>query len=89
VIEYLYEAAQALQHPDTASRWEHYLRWASDCWQGRADQVIATLEKQLAEKIDGGAASSEVPQAVSRTITYLTNNRPRMDYPRYRREGLR
>jgi len=83
VIEYLYEAAQAL-HSDTASRWEQYLRWAGDCWQGGVDRVIAALEKQLAERID----DSQVQEVVPRTITYLTNNRARMNYPRYRQEGL-
>jgi hypothetical protein len=43
----------------------------------------------LALPLPGPGQSDTGPrEAVQRTRTYLTNNRSRMDYPRYRREGL-
>lgn len=89
VIEYVYEAAKAL-YPDVASRWQHYVLWASACWQGNVEQVLATLAERLAAPITAPAVSAEADphEALRRTMTYLTNNVSRMDYPRYRREGL-
>lgn len=89
VIEYVYEAAKAL-HADEASWWQQYLTWATACWQGEADRVIADLQQWQAHL---GVPPKEVSDTdprkiVSTTITYLTNNQARMAYPRYRREGL-
>jgi len=89
VVEYLYEAAQAL-YPDAALRWQNYVKWASACWEGRVQQVIAMLKERLPPPSITPAASEETEtyEALRRTATYLANNRSRMDYPRYRREGL-
>jgi hypothetical protein len=89
VVEYLYEAAKSL-HQDVAARWTQYVDWARACWQGNVDQVLEQLQRQLRLIVANAAASADAdPQkTVQRTLTYLTNNRPRMDYPRYRREGL-
>jgi hypothetical protein len=86
IVEYLYEAAKAL-HPDPAARWAAYLAWAQACWQGDVSQVLDDLLRQ--ESLGAEAGASETTLAVlGRTRTYLTHNRERMDYPRYRREGL-
>jgi hypothetical protein len=88
VIEYLYEAAKAL-YQDAAMRWQHYVEWAGACWQGDVEQVIATLQKHLPmARAPNNPQELEAQQAVRRTIVYLTNNRSRMNYPHYRREGL-
>ncbi len=89
LVEYLYEAAQAL-HADLTARWTQYVAWARACWQGNVKQVLEQLQDHLRLPGVGRVASTEVdPQKIAqRTLTYLTNNRPRMDYPRYRREGL-
>lgn len=89
VVEYLYEASKAL-HQDTASRWDQYLVWARACWQGNVNQVLEQSRQQLQLIVAGAATSADGdPRSiVQRTLTYLTNNRLRMDYPRYRREGL-
>lgn len=88
VIEYLYEAAKAL-YQDAALRWQHYVQWAGACWQGDVEQVIATLQTHLPmARAPNSPKEMEAQEAVRRTIVYLTNNRSRMDYPHYRREGL-
>jgi len=90
VLTYVYLAAKAVL-TTAAGRWSQYLDWAEACWQGRVAEVIAELrtwQEQL-----GPLPTEEVPESdprrvVARTLTYLENNRARMDYPRYRREGL-
>lgn len=81
VVEYLYEAAQAV-HQDVASRWQQYVNWASACWQGRAEQVLDDLARSMA------TADAETAERLRTTHTYLSNNRARMNYAQYRREGL-
>lgn len=89
VVEYIYEAAKAL-HQDVAARWTQYVAWAGACWQGNVDQVLEELQHQLRLMVANTpvSAESDPQKIVRRTLTYLTHNRPRMDYPRYRREGL-
>lgn len=89
VVEYVYEAAKVL-HEDVAARWTQYVAWARACWQGNVDQVLEELQHQLRLMAASAPACVEAdPQkTVQRTLTYLTNNRPRMHYPHYRREGL-
>jgi hypothetical protein len=89
VVEYLYEAAKALHPDEPAPRWQQYVAWATACWQGRVAEVIA----ELVPRAEAGEASLDPPQRelaarLRTTATYLSNNAQRMDYPRYRREGL-
>jgi hypothetical protein len=91
VVEYVYEAAKAIED-NPVSRWRQYVSWANACWQGKVDEVIEDLRRHLpqstedVEPADEGATETE--RAIRRAGTYLTNNRTRMEYPRYRREGL-
>jgi len=89
VVEYLYEAAKAL-YQDIAARWTAYVDWARACWQGNVDHVIEQLRNRGESKVTGAFTSAEQDprKTVERTQGYLTHNRLRMDYPRYRREGL-
>jgi hypothetical protein len=91
VVEYVYEAAKAIED-DAVSRWQQYVPWASACWQGNVDEVLEDLQRHLPsstgdrELADQGTTETE--KVIRRTCTYLTNNRTRMEYPRYRRGGL-
>jgi hypothetical protein len=91
VLTYVYLAAKAVL-TTAAGRWSQYLDWAEACWQGRVAEVIAEL-RTWQEQLGPLPADEEVPESdprrvVARTLVYLEHNRPRMDYPRYRREGL-
>lgn len=91
VLTYIYLAAKAVL-TTAAGRWSQYLDWAEACWQGRVAAVIADLQTWQ-EQLGPLPAEEEVPESdprrvVARTRTYLEHNRARMDYPRYRREGL-
>ncbi len=88
IVEYLYEAAKVL-HTDLSRRWTQYVAWASACWQGKVPQVLEELQRCLSDlPMAAESTQVELQKTLQRTLTYLTHNRPRMDYPRYRRDGL-
>jgi hypothetical protein len=89
-VQYLYSAAEVWETNDQR-RWARYLELAEAVWQGRTDQVIEQLHGELAQR---GVAFEEAlhmespHEPLATAARYLANNRERMDYPRYRREGL-
>jgi hypothetical protein len=91
VLCYVYLAAWAVGDRDE-QRWSLYLDWLRSCWQGRVDSVIEALclgQGQLGPPPPGEELPSSDPRRlVAEALTYLRNNRERMDYPRYRRQGL-
>ena len=90
VVCYLFAAAQAVGAE--GERWPLYGTWLRACWQGRVAEVIAALaaaQERLGRPPPGAAVDAADPRrVVAEAATYLTNNASRMDYPRYRREGL-
>jgi hypothetical protein len=88
VLTHVYAAAVA-GRPE-AEGWSVYRRWIGSIWQGRVADVIAELatrQQELGLPTDEDAETS--PRAlVSKTLTYLQNQRSRMNYPDYRRRGL-
>ena len=92
-LAHLFTAARAMV-ADTEGRWELFAAWAEACWRGRVDQVIAELgtwcEIQAGSCGGGleGLADDDPRRIVARVLGYRGDNRERMDYPRYRREGL-
>lgn len=91
IVEHIYEVAKAV-HADADQHWQQYVTWATECWQGRIDDFL----KQLGDwqtRLGQPPKDEKLPDAdprkiVAGGITYFTHNRHRMDYPRYRREGL-
>jgi len=88
-IERLYEAARCV-NLDTDRRWKDYLRWARACWGGDMLQVIAELkERQPQLGLPPKDCEKTDPRKLfAEAIGYFENNAARMDYPKYRREGL-
>jgi hypothetical protein len=91
-LAHLFTAAKAMT-ADTEGRWELFGAWAEACWKGRVDQVIAELRTwcEIQAGLCGGLeglADDDPRKVVARVLGYLRDNRQRMDYPRYRREGL-
>jgi hypothetical protein len=99
VVDFLH----ALGHVSTAAKaaasdgeghWELFQSWAEACWQGRVDQVIAELRtlRDVQAGLGGGdiehLGDDDPRVIIARERGYLEHNRERMDYPRYRREGL-
>jgi hypothetical protein len=91
VLCYLYRAAQVVG-VDAATRWQQYEQWMTACWQGRVTEVLAeltTCQERLGRPPPSEERSAEDAWSVLAEVTgYLSNNRSRMDYPRYRQQGL-
>jgi hypothetical protein len=91
VLCYLYLASWATGGEES-QRWSLYLAWLEACWQGRVGEVIAGLrvwQGQLGKPPPGEELKEYDPRRlVAEALRYLGNNQQRMDYPRYRREGL-
>jgi hypothetical protein len=88
-VTYLYDVAGAVTN-SLAAHWEQYVEWMTANWQGRIGEVIAELHTWQTRL---GLPEQEMPvndprRIVSETITYLQNNRSRMNYPDYRKQGL-
>ncbi len=90
VVCYLFQAAQAVGAE--AGRWLLYCDWLKACWQGRVAEVVSQLEQhqqRVGRPPPGEELAATDPRRVlAETLSYLRNNAARMDYPRYRREGL-
>jgi hypothetical protein len=91
VLTYIYLASRAIGG-GVDGTWQRYLRWATACWQGRVKEVLDELSRALEPMPRPTESREEKPtdpyHVVSKTIGYLEHNQPRMDYARYRREGL-
>lgn len=89
-IQYVFQAAMRLSDDDDEC-WLIYVQMITACWQGRVDQVIEQLSSSCQDRgLDwrAGVADDHPDQPLCDAVRYLTNNRSRMDYPRYRRQGL-
>ena len=81
--EHVHAAARAVGEPGE--------RWAGFCWQGRVAEVLSEMAERLGRLTPPRDPDTEPDHpwcVLSREHGYLTNNRERMDYPRYRRAGL-
>lgn len=88
-LSYLFVVAKAV-HENHADAWSQYLAWMRGCWQGDIDQVLVELGvwQQKMGKPPEEAPDNDPRKLLSKTIGYLTNNRSRMDYAAYRKQGL-
>lgn len=88
-LTYLYVTATALA-ASVSERWQLYVTWMSQCWQGNVSEVIADLERrqEALGRLPGPGPPSDPRQVVRRTLGYLRNNQERMHYADYRRQGL-
>ncbi len=89
VLSYLFVAAKSV-HTVAEDAWDQYLAWMSGCWRGEVAQVLEELRQRqatLGPPLDD-SSEADPRKLISKTITYLENNRSRMNYPEYRRQGL-
>jgi hypothetical protein len=91
VLCYLYRAAQVVG-ADPTTRWQQYEQWMTACWQGRVSAVLAELtvcQERLGRPPPAEERSADDAWSVLAEVAcYLSNNQSRMDYPRYRQQGL-
>ena len=89
VVERAYEAARAVQ-TNSDEAWACYVNWATACWKGR---VVDMLEEMRRHQDRLGRPPKDCDEkdprkVLAEAITYFENNASRMDYPRYRTDGL-
>lgn len=87
-LTYIYAAAMSGRA--LKAGWQAYRDWAQWTWSGQVDRVIAAIELRQQEL---GQPTKETPKTapsaiVAASLGYLRNQRSRMDYPAYRKQGL-
>ena len=87
-VTYLYAAAMARRPRKEGAA--VYGRWMTWVWQGEVAKVISELSRRQEELgLPTDDESDTSPRKiVDRALTYLQNQKSRMDYPRYRKLGL-
>jgi hypothetical protein len=84
--EHVHNAAKATSQGTELGR-----RWAELCWRGRVRDVVFQIDEQQG-RISPPPKPDEEPDhpwcVLKRERGYLVNNQQRMDYPRYRCQGL-
>jgi hypothetical protein len=89
-LSYLFLAAKAVHPHSDDDAWSQYVAWMRGCWRGDVGQILHELS---AWQTKLGTPPDKCPvtdsrQIVASTITYLSNNVTRMNYPDYRQAGL-
>jgi hypothetical protein len=90
-LTYLYVTATAVS-ANVSERWQQYVGWMRQCWQGGVADVIADMEARLVQMEPhtgpGKLPATDPREVLRRTIGYLRNNQDHMNYPEYRKQGL-
>jgi hypothetical protein len=88
-LSYVYSAARAVGSDEVAG-WRLYSEWITWVWQGKVGRLIEWLKEWQGQngRPEKGESKSSVRSVVARTLTYLQNNRSKMNYATYRRRGL-
>jgi len=87
LMAYLYDAAHAYRGGDAARGWKTYEQWLRWAWAGKVGTLLSSLRAAAAELAKNRSAAAR-KDTVDETLTYVTNNRQRMNYSEYRRLGL-
>ena len=86
-LMYVYAAAMTGRPPNEG--WSDYCFWAQWLWEGKIDQILAALERRQQELGLPEPKETGTPRAqVAKSLGYLTNQRERMNYDEYRKQGL-
>jgi hypothetical protein len=88
-VSYLFTAS-IICFGKTPEAWTAYCVWMTAAWQGKIAAVIKDLQ-QHQERIGlpaADASEDDAAEQLRRVLGYLGNNRERMKYDQYRREGL-
>ena len=87
-LTYVYASASAGRNEHEG--WALFVRWITWVWRGEVSRVIAELaarQQEIGLPTDDDGPTS-VRRIVSEALTYLQNQQSRMNYPKYRKQGL-
>jgi hypothetical protein len=87
---YLYAAACAAEGKGAEAAWVLYESWLRLAWSGEVAGLLRGL-KAVGRRVGvppAGVKEDDRRKVVWDAIGYVTNNRDKMDYPRYRKLGL-
>jgi hypothetical protein len=86
-LMYVYAAAMAGRSAEEG--WIAYHQWAQWLWRGQVDLLLEALGARLRELGLPDKDETGTPRAhVANSLGYLTNQRERMKYDQYRKQGL-
>jgi hypothetical protein len=90
LLVHLYAAAQAAAAKVADAAWGLYTRWLGWAWSGKVALLLGALRaaSRQAGAAPEGAGEDDPRVVLAETVTYVENNRGRMNYPEYRRQGL-
>jgi hypothetical protein len=92
-LGHVFAAAKAAE-TGAAERWALFQEWAKACWKGHVGKVIDQLralrdaQGPLLEAEVEALADDDPRKILDQELGYLEHNKERMDYPRYRQQGL-
>ena len=88
-IERAFEVARAVQ-ADLDETWNCYVNWATACWKGGVSDMLHEMRRhqECMGQPPQDCDDKDPRQVLAEAITYFENNASRMDYPRYRKDGL-
>ena len=90
LLTHLYSAAQAVYGDQPVKAWKLYERLLRLAWAGKVAAVLELLKKH-AERVGQPpkhCRDDDPRKILARAVDYVDKNSDKMDYPRYRREGL-
>lgn len=90
LLGHLYAGACAAEGKGTEAAWTLYTRWLCWAWSGKVALLLGGLRAvcQRLGKAPAAAGDDDPRCVAAETLTYVKNNRERMNYPDYRRLGL-
>lgn len=85
---YVYHAALAGR--DAREAWRDYQQWAQWLWSGQTEPLISAISErqQVIGQPQPNEPETSPRQLVASALTYLRNQKSRMKYDEYRRQGL-
>lgn len=90
LLAYLYASAQAVEGRGSARAFALYERWLRWAWSGCVKELLASMHAGCAKvgPAPEGCGEEDPRKVAAEALGYVENNRGRMNYPEYRRQGL-
>jgi hypothetical protein len=90
LLVHLYQAAQAAHRGEGKKAWGLYVRLLRLAWAGEAGKLKHLLVREASKAgLPPKNASDDDPRKIlANAVDYVERNRDKMDYARYRKEGL-